>query len=80
MQGAIDPIGSRRHLAAPIDRAAAGKQEPDTAGVNGVDPAIRRDERTKHLDKLNVERTGMRLRHRRLSIIRRRDNAAHNDQ
>jgi len=39
-----------------------------------VKPVIPRDRRDNHLDELNMEGDGMRLRHRRSPAIRRRDN------
>jgi len=67
------------HFASPVGSATAAKQELHSTDANGLEPVIRRDERTNHLDKLNKEGEETRLRHRRPPIIRRRDNAAHHD-
>jgi len=86
MEGAIDAIGPRRHLSEATGsvRATADKTgtpyHRHTTDAIGFGPDIRRDERTNHLDKLNIGGAGMRLGYRRLSIIRRRDNASHYDR
>jgi hypothetical protein len=43
------------HFATPIGSATAARQELHSTDANGLDPVIRRDERTNHLDKLNME-------------------------
>ena len=43
------------HFATPVGSATAARQELHSTDVNGLDPVIRRDERTNHLDKLNME-------------------------
>ena len=67
------------HFATPVGSATAARQELHSTDVNGLDPVIRRDERTNRLDKLNKEGEETRLGHRRPPIIRRRDNTAHYD-
>jgi hypothetical protein len=67
------------YFATPVGSATEARQELHSTDVNRLDPVIRRDERTNHLDKLNKEWERTRLRHRRPPIIRRRDNAAHYD-
>jgi len=67
------------HFATPIGSATAARQELHSTDVNRLDPVIRRDEWTNHLDKLNKEWERTRLRHRRPPIIRRRDNTAYYD-
>jgi hypothetical protein len=57
MAGASDPIGLVRHLALRVsDRSgdSGQKQALHSTDVNRLDPVIRRDERTNHLDKLNM--------------------------
>ena len=46
----------------------------DSTDIGGFKPVIPRDRRNNHLDELNMEGDGMRLRHRRPPAIRRRDN------
>lgn len=43
------------HFATPIGSATAARQEFHSTDVNRLDPVIRRDERTNHLDRLNME-------------------------
>jgi hypothetical protein len=43
------------HFATPIGSATAARQELHSADAIGLDPVIRRDELTNHLDKLNME-------------------------
>jgi hypothetical protein len=82
MEAANDRLGycGISHFTPPIGPATAGKTRIESSDVSGIKPVIRRDGRTNHLDKLNMEDEGMRLGHRRPPIIRRRDNAAHDDQ
>jgi len=60
-------------FATPIGPVTAIKQRHST-DIGGFEPSIPRDRCSNHLDKLNIEGDGMRLRHRRLAVIRRRDN------
>ena len=69
MEGANDPIGLVRHLALrDSDRSGDSGQDKElhSTNVNGLEPVIRRDERTNHLDKLNMEGQDTRLGHRPL--------------
>jgi hypothetical protein len=43
------------HFATPIGSATAARQEFHSTDADGLDPVIRTDERTNHLDKLNME-------------------------